>query len=656
MIAEGTSGDWTCTTYDARDRITQKVFPANVTAGARTVNYNYAVGGDPLTTSVTDPSGTVTTQVDLLGRVVSYTDATGLNTTTSYDQAGRVTSSTTVQTLGTDPAKTSTFTYDDAGRILTQSWDGTTQATVTYDTAGEMASVSYANGTSLAAVGRDDAGHLTSLTWQDSSANQVTSEVYRTRAGTIIGESGPGYTGNPSGNDYTYDAAGRLIEAYSPGGHHFTYDYTSTAAAGCPTGTQANAGRNTNLVRLTDTTSGGTATTDYCYDNADRLLATLGANATSGFTYDTHGNTTAYTTAGVTTHLAFDGADRNVQLSTTGAATNATISYTRDATNRLIRRDAIAGDTQTAVLYGYTGNSDTADVTCDANHNILTWTLTLPGGVVETIHNSADPDTFDAPTIRGDLFWTTNNAGDMVGDFHYYDPYGNPLHPTTGGVNNQAVPDNSPGSLDYGWLGQNQRPYEHAQALSIVEMGARPYSPLLGRFLAVDPVDGGSANDYDYVAGDPINRTDLDGNSWFSSALNWVGRHAGVIATVAAAAACFSPLFWVCAGAQAAALAVRTVSSVANHTFTWRGFAADAVFTGATLGLGQAMRFGTQRGFLTGTMQAGQRAGRALARGSWKAVGRHIRRIVPRTFGWALSGAHTWGCRHLRSRRARAHC
>ncbi|WP_233573701.1 RHS repeat-associated core domain-containing protein [Amycolatopsis panacis] len=88
-------------------------------------------------------------------------------------------------------------------------------------------------------------------------------------------------------------------------------------------------------------------------------------------------------------------------------------------------------------------------------------------------------------------------------------------------MDTQKVPDNSPGSMDYGWLGQHQRPYEHTGALSLVQMGARPYSPLLGRFLSVDPDEGGSANDCEYVAGDPINAVDLDGHGF------WRQRHPG---------------------------------------------------------------------------------------------------------------------------------
>jgi RHS repeat-associated protein len=88
--------------------------------------------------------------------------------------------------------------------------------------------------------------------------------------------------------------------------------------------------------------------------------------------------------------------------------------------------------------------------------------------------------------------------------------------------------------MDFGWLGQHERPYAYAGALSLVQMGARPYSPLLGRFLSVDPVEGGSANDYDYVHADPINKTDLDGRCvWDLCILEGIGLFEAATVVVA---------------------------------------------------------------------------------------------------------------------------
>jgi RHS repeat-associated protein len=76
----------------------------------------------------------------------------------------------------------------------------------------------------------------------------------------------------------------------------------------------------------------------------------------------------------------------------------------------------------------------------------------------------------------------------------------------------------------YGWLGAGQRARDSATGLVI--MGARLYSPSVGRFLESDPVQGGSANAYDYSNQDPVNGSDLSGEApngcGSGGALNWI--------------------------------------------------------------------------------------------------------------------------------------
>jgi RHS repeat-associated protein len=479
------SDSWTCTTYDDRGRVTQVSVPAFNGAAARTVTNAYSVGGNPLVTSSSDAVGTITIAVDLLGRTTSYTDALGNTTTTSYDAVGRM-----IQRGG--PVGTEAFTYDNYNRLTAQKLGGTTIASPSYDSYGRLSTVTYPTaGSQSLTINRDSLGRTSGTDYiLGNGTTHVTDSVTLSQSGKVVSGTELG-----ASKSYTYDAADRLTAA-TIGANSYSYSFAAPSGSTCnQSSANLNAHKDSN--RTSFTKNG--ATTTYCYDNADRLIASSDAKVDAP-TYDSHGNTTQLGTSPVTS-FAYDSSDRNSSI-TEGSKS---VTYTRDVQNRIITRVLVNGSTTTN-KYGFTGTGDSPDLLLDGSGNVVERYLQLPGGVLYTKRSSTT--VFSLPDVHGDIMATTDASGAQIGTFTY-DPFGNAV---------SSSPDNTATSSTYSWVGKHEKDTETAFALTPTEMGARVYLSTLGRFLQVDPLDGGTPNTYVYPQ-DPVNQLDLDGKAWFPTFL-----------------------------------------------------------------------------------------------------------------------------------------
>ncbi|MFK3775667.1 RHS repeat-associated core domain-containing protein, partial [Pseudomonas sp. NPDC089406] len=142
-----------------------------------------------------------------------------------------------------------------------------------------------------------------------------------------------------------------------------------------------------------------------------------------------------------------------------------------------------------------------------------------------------------------------------------------------GAAPQQPGPDDNP----FGFAGERREPLTGWY----IPGGYRPYDPLLMIFLAPDsasPFGGGGLNPYAYCSGDPVNRVDPDGHSWFT----WVGIGLGVLGTALTLGA-LAPAFAVVGAAAVAGTLTMSTLAAAAATIGTTAASIAATVTGAAL-------------------------------------------------------------------------
>ncbi|MBA2610293.1 MAG: hypothetical protein H0U92_15250, partial [Actinobacteria bacterium] len=256
------SENWACTEYDQLGRIT-KVTAAD--GKVSTIAYNGLI----TTAQYVDSGGTsrqTTTTVDVLGRVVSYTDEWATATENIYDQRGRLT--TTNRTMsGQAKSQLTSMAYDETTGRLTSSTEyasGTGRTTnYAYDAVGRPSTSTLPNGVVTTTTYDPSRGAVTGIRHAKGAATFANWTYGLSLGGQTVSdaESVSGRT-----RAFTFDGADRLTRTVdSQGG---TRDYAFDA--------------NTNRCANAAACDG-----QWSYDEADRLLASPYA---SSYVYDAHGN------------------------------------------------------------------------------------------------------------------------------------------------------------------------------------------------------------------------------------------------------------------------------------------------------------------------------------------------------------------------------
>ena len=464
-LATSTSGRpmTTTFTYDALDRVKTESHSDTTIA---TITYNYDAAGNLLSRS--DATGTTTYTYDKANRVLTKTG--GLSWT--WYPAGNL-------KTATDPGGTTSYFYDNLNRLHQVNEPASGRKTLyAHDIFGRRTDTWYNTGSDIAYLlgalvpPANFAAHTRA---SYNAAGQLT-ELKTTRASS--------------------DADGSRIS-------HLQYGYDVANPAACPDG---RSGPTTIRQRVTDVLAA--KTTAYCYDRGGRLkTAATAGGPTYSYGFDANTNRTSGPegthTVNLVDQLTDTGFDYDLDGNLTMGGSLSGLAY-----NGIGQTTSIAtGGNTTAYTYAGGGQAErtTAGPTT-ALHGLLGLVSETTGGATTYYTRDAGGSLIAERTPVGDFYYVYDGQGSVIAlvdpngtqrAAYTYDPYGD--HATATGMNG-ALPPNP-----WRWSGS------YLDATGLYKMGARYYDPSRGRFTQVDPVAGGSCNNYDYACGDPINGSDLTG-------------------------------------------------------------------------------------------------------------------------------------------------